>query len=91
MFNADLSREVERLRERCDALDAALRTLTSRHDELFDAVAADLGYQAATATYCAWMGDPIVTLESPRRLAKTAPVPEIIRAPTARCKSKGTK
>lgn len=74
----DLKREVKGYAERLTALETAF-------DELFDAVAQDLGYEAVQNVFYGYAGN-WSTVTHPRRLTKTAPVSEVVRKKTKRCK-----
>jgi len=82
-------------RVRITELETRLTALVAAYDELFDAVAEDLGYVAEVEVDSTGGWGPGFTLtvakRSPRRLQKTtppAPKPEVVRTPTARCKGK---
>lgn len=92
MRDQDARNDIVRLRVANDKLAAenqtiarALNGLREAFDALFDVVAQDLGYEAERIPSLYSL--PMLWYKtSPRKLAKTAPKPEIIRTPTARCR-----
>ncbi len=86
--------------QRIEALEGNVRALgdvnrrlveiEEAFNELFEAVAADLGYQAKEGLTKSFGYYPENwAILSPHRLVKRAPLPpEVVRNPTARCKDK---
>ena len=80
MWMRETNRRLRNLEHDLELLSDKLAQLTIAHDELFDAVAEDLGYEAALDyKFGAWP-------RSPRHPTKTTAQPEVIRKKTARCK-----
>lgn len=90
MFGNEYTKqELADLRSRIEYLGKRLDSHTQAFDDLFDAVAEDLGYEAALEWRYHNMLGMAQSKISPRTLARSVPEsPKVIRKETARCSKK---